>query len=189
MEIIERRFGTMRGLVRLGLAYAEVATGRDGSRQPDAADVRRLVFVCHGNICRSAFAQVVANRLGYRNSGFGLSTSADKPAHPPVVAAAAQRGLDMSAHRTQRVEDFVPQPGDLLIGMEVRHLRKLAGDERLTSLPRVLLGGYGSPPVPHIHDPYQLNESYLPVCLDRIEDAVTRLVRQFPGTRTVATGG
>lgn len=189
MGIIERQFGTMRGLVRLGLSYVEVAAGRDHARTPDAGAVRRLVFVCHGNICRSAFAQAVADRLGMENCGFGLSTGAGKGAHPPVIAAAALRGHDLSGHRTRRVEDFVAQPGDLLVAMEVRHLRRLSRDARLTHLPRILLGSYASPPVPHIHDPYQLGDAYLTTCLGRIENAVTRLAPLFPNARRDAKAG
>ena len=174
------RFGTWRGALRLGLAYAEVASGQAGVVAPDPASVRRLVFVCHGNICRSAYADGLARRAGMNVASFGLSTSSGSAAWPLVQARSLARGLDLSAHRTTRVEDYVPQPGDYLLGMEVRHLRKLAANPKTADLPRGLLGAYASPPVPHLHDPYQLDPAYMDVCLSRIERAVAGLVTRYP---------
>jgi protein-tyrosine phosphatase len=183
--MIERNFGTFRGLIRLGLSYGEIALGAAPIKQPDAASVTRLVFVCHGNICRSAYADVVARGIGLNVASFGLSTDSGKAAHPPVIAEAKRRGIDLTAHHTTRIEDFEPEPGDLLLAMETRHLRKLATNGVVASLPRVLLGRWSSPPFPHLHDPYELNPAYLPVCLDRIEAAVKRLPAAFPGARLV----
>ena len=173
-------YGTWRGALRLALAHVEVATGQAAIVTPDPAQVRRVVFVCHGNICRSAYADELARRAGMNVASFGLSTSSDKPAWPLVAERALARGLDLSEHRTTRVEDYQPLPGDYLLGMETRHLRKLAAGPLTASLPRGLLGSHATPAVPHLHDPYQLDPAYLEVCLDRIERAVAALVRCYP---------
>ena len=181
--MINRRFGTWRGAIRLGLSYAEVAGRLAATRHPSVSDVRRLVFVCHGNICRSAFAEALARQAGCNVASFGLSTSSGKPAHPEVMAVAEARGLDLSGHRTTAVEDFQPLVGDYLLGMEVRHLRKLAASERFGQLPRGLLGSYAGFPMPHLHDPYGLDAGYMETCLTRIQDAVSRLCRAFPNAK------
>ena len=179
------RFGTWRGALRLGLAYAEVASGQANVVAPDPAQVRRLVFVCHGNICRSAYAGGLARRAGMRAASFGLSTSSGKAAWPLVLERSLARGFDLSDHRTNRIEDYVPQPGDYLLGMETRHLRKLTADPKTADLPRGLLGSYARPPVPHLHDPYQLDPVYIEVCLARIERAVAKLVKRYPAAKAV----
>lgn len=181
MTALTRNFGTLRGLIRLMLAHAEVALGRDGSVPPDPAAVRRLVFVCHGNICRSALAEAVAQREGLRTASFGLSTSSGKPAHPPAVEAALAMGFNLSAHRTTRVEDFVAESGDVLLAMETRHLRKLAAIPTLAATPRLLLGQIIG--VPHLHDPYHLDPDYMPVALERTARAVKALAAVYPGAR------
>jgi protein-tyrosine phosphatase len=183
MGLITSNFGTLRGLVRLGLSYGEVAVGQAGVVAPDPDKTRRLVFVCHGNICRSAFADVVARRAGLRVASFGLSTDAGKGAHPPAVEAAAALGFDLSAHRTTRAQDFVPEDGDFLLAVETRQLRRLSADPTLNSLPRSLLGLYAAPSFPHLHDPYELDPAYMPVCLRRIESAVANLAKAFPGAQ------
>ena len=175
------KFGTWRGALRLALAHAEVATGQAAIAAPDPAQVRRLVFVCHGNICRSAYADGLARRAGMNVASFGLSTSSGKDAWPQVAERALARGLDLSQHRTTRVEDYVPLPGDYLLGMETRHLRKLAANPLTAGLPRGLLGNYANPAVPHLHDPYRLGSAYMEVCLDRIERAVAALITRYPG--------
>ena len=177
------RYGTVRGLVRLLLSHVQHRSRRAWIRAPDPAEVRRLVFVCQGNICRSAFADILARRLGAETASFGLSTSAGDVAHPPATEAAATLGVDLSAHRTARVQDYEPRPGDLLLAMEVRQLARIAADPRLAHLPRSLLGLWARPRRPHIHDPYQLDQRYMLTCLRAIESAVSRLVADFPGAR------
>jgi protein-tyrosine phosphatase len=180
MEMIDRRYGTFRGLVRLALTRAELAVADGGVLLPDPAAIRRLVFVCHGNICRSAFADVLARKHGLNSASFGLSTANGKPAHPPVATAAAAMGYDLTAHRSLRVQDYKPLPGDLLLAMETRHLRKLGADPELEAMPRTLLGLYTRPRTPHLHDPYQLSDAYTRTCLAGIETAIPALAAAFP---------
>lgn len=183
MGLISSNFGTVRGLVRLGLSYGEVALGAAGISRPDPSSVRRLVFVCHGNICRSAFADAAARAAGLRVASFGLSTDAGKPAHPPAIKVAAAFGVDLGHHRTTRAGDFVREPGDYILAMETRQLRQIASDATLADVPRGLLGLYAGPIVPHLHDPYELDPAYMAVCLKRIESAVSNLAAAFPRAR------
>jgi len=180
-SFLSSRFGTARGLVRLTLAYAELGLGLGAVRAGEPEQVRRLVFVCHGNICRSAFAERLARDAGMAAASFGLSTASGKPAHPPLAALAAGRGHDLSAHLSTAQEDYEPLDGDLLLAMETRHLRLLARHPRFAPLPRGLLGLHCRPPVPHLHDPYRLSDAYTLACLRRIESAIPVLRRRYPG--------
>lgn len=181
MDLIDDFFGTARGAVRLALAHGQVALGA-GRIAPEAlAGTRRLVFVCLGNICRSAFADAVAQAAGASAVSAGLSTHAGGPAHPPVVAEAGRMGYDLSAHRTTPIADYQPRAGDLLLTMEVRQLAALDRDPRLAGFPKMLLGSWARPWL-HLHDPYQLGDAYLANCLQRIERATKALVAATPGT-------
>ena len=84
--MIRARFGTTRGFIRLMLSYPQVALGLSARRAPDAAQVRRLVFVCQGNICRSAFADVAGRRAGLNTASFGLSTTTGRAAHDAAIS-------------------------------------------------------------------------------------------------------
>lgn len=181
--MIRSRFGTFRGLVRLALSYPQLMLGRSASLAPDPAEVRRLVFVCQGNICRSAFADVVARRAGLHAASFGLSTTTGRPAHEPAIVAARALGHDLSNHKAVDLADYQPLPGDLLLAMEVRQMHRLAADPKVGKVPRLLLGRWTRPMLPHLHDPYMLDDRYMATCLKRIDRAVAALVSAFPGAR------
>lgn len=170
---IDAMFGTWRGLVRLALSYPQMLA----IPKADPTKVERLVFVCHGNICRSAFADVLARDLGMKSASFGLSTTTGLPAHPPIASAARAMAVDLSDHVTTSVDDFVPQPGDLLLAMEARQVARLRGDPRFAGLQIDLLGRYSK--TPHLHDPYQLSDDYVRTSLTRIDRAVRTLVSRL----------
>jgi protein-tyrosine phosphatase len=184
---INRQFGTFRGLVRLGLAYGELATGRLSAfqlRRPES--VRRLVFVCHGNICRSAIAHRLALAEGLPVASLGLSTSTGASSPKQAVAAAARAQVDMSTHRATDFTDFEVQPGDLFLVMEVRQAHKLR--QRLGARDDVhvcLLGMWGEPVMPHLHDPFTLSDAYFDTCFARVKTAVRRLGDALPHLRNV----
>lgn len=175
---IDGTFGTSRGLVRLALSFGQTAL----MRRADPAAARRIVFVCQGNICRSAYAEAVARAAGMRAASVGLSTTSGLSAHPPVIAAARAMGVDLSLHRTIAIGDFAVEPDDLLLAMEVRQVAKLARDPRTAGAAADLLGRYAG--VPHLHDPYRLNDRYLRVCLARIDRAVRALADAAPNARS-----
>jgi protein-tyrosine phosphatase len=180
---LARRFGTSRGLVRLLLAHGQTALGAAKIVTPTPETVCRLVFVCQGNICRSAFAEAVARRRGIACCSFGLSATAGIGAHPPAIEAADLLGIDLRPHRATVWQDYMPREGDLLLAMEVRQLDRLAADPRLAALPRSLLGLWATPRRPHLHDPYSLSDAYMRTCFELIDSAVVALDRAFPNTK------
>jgi protein-tyrosine phosphatase len=171
---IDDRFGTPRGLVRLVLANLKYRLG--GMRLCGAQDnrpARRLVFVCQGNICRSAFAEAVAKRLGAPVASFGLRASAGGEA-PPAEAreAAAALGYDLSDHRSRPIADYRPEPGDLILAMEYSQIVALHALHPATA--KTLLGLFGRPRLAHLHDPHTLGLGYHLACFGRIERMVER---------------
>ncbi len=183
LHMIDQQFGTWRGAIRLGLSYVENGIGMASVAPAMPAEVKRLVFVCHGNICRSAFADVMARRLDMRVASFGLSTDTGKAADPEISLHARKMGYDLSTHTATDMRDFVGEEGDYLLGMEARHMRRLAREQRLADLSRGLLGTYAEPALPHLHDPFRLNADYQAICLKRIASAVASLPALFPNAR------
>ena len=181
--MIDNRFGTPRGLARLIVDNARHRLGlmRDCTAF-DWADVKRVVFVCHGNICRSAFAEAVARRHGMPVASFGLAATTGTSPPAPSLEAAWALGYDMSAHRATSMSDHAIKPGDLLVAMEYRQVRRLA--EQGMSGPKTLFGIWRRPSTPHIHDPFTLSDAYFRTCFTRIEETVAELagrVRGSPG--------
>jgi protein-tyrosine-phosphatase len=68
-----------------------------------------VLFVCHGNVCRSPFAEAVFRRALGGPGSLVVSTGSagfvypGQPCPPDAVAAAAEFGVDLSAHRSRLV--------------------------------------------------------------------------------------
>jgi len=182
---IDRRFGTWRGLIRALLAHLEHAGGRLRAfslREPQ--QVRRAVFVCHGNICRSAFAHMEAVRHGLNVASVGLSTSTGGRSPKQALSASERAGVDMTAHRATSWPDFKTLPGDLFLVMEVRQaheVRRRLGPRDDVQV--ALLGMWCKPPMPHLHDPYKLGDDYFDTCFVRVREAVANLAADLPNAR------
>jgi protein-tyrosine phosphatase len=181
IRMINRSFGTHRGLIRSALGYLELATGRlNGFRLRKSVPVRRLVFVCQGNICRSAFAEKVAAGLGLPAASIGLSTTTGAESPREAVESARRQGIDLTNHRALDWADFKALRGDLFLVMEIRQARELR--RRLNGRSDVsvsLLGLWCAPRMPHIHDPFTLSEEYFDTCFARVHKAVKRLGASF----------
>jgi protein-tyrosine phosphatase len=179
-QLARTNHGTWRGWVRSAICDAEFVAGRlqDWTcvRQPEA--VQRLVFVCLGNINRSAFAHAVSTRNGARTASLGLSTTTGAPAYHTAVLTAKGMGVDLQAHRATDLSDHERLPGDLYLTMETRHLRDLLG----RGYPRdslALLGAWATPMRLHLHDPHTLDDAYFHSCFTLIHSATTHLTREL----------
>jgi protein-tyrosine phosphatase len=188
---LARRHGTWRGAVRAMLAHMELRSGRLAPfRLQRPERVRRVVFICLGNICRSAFAHMVAQRLGMPVASAGLSTCTGAASPASALQAARRGGCDMTAHRATDLRDFEVRSGDLFLVMEVRQaheLRRRLGERDDVEV--VLLGLWCEPPMPHLHDPFTLGDAYFDQCFARISQAVHGLYRALPKLRSPTRDG
>lgn len=182
LQAIGRNFGTFRGLVRHILAALELMLGRlrHFGRAPVPAS-GRLVFVCLGNINRSAFAATLAKQIGETAASLGLSTTSGAAATPQAIKEASARGVDLHAHAATNFTDFNALEDDLYFVMEVRHARRLV---QLGIPPGRIyfLGRWASSPRVHVHDPHTLSDAYFATCFRVIDGAVRALVRERGAT-------
>ena len=83
------RYGSRRGFVRACRHKLLYMLGvYNNYRRIDWDKIERLVFVCKGNICRSAYAEAVAKSLGVSAISCGLSTKLDAPANADAIEIA-----------------------------------------------------------------------------------------------------
>jgi protein-tyrosine phosphatase len=177
--LIDTNHGTLRGWVRSVLADIEFILGRvDNHTRPKFQQVDRLVFVCLGNINRSAFAEQVARSLGANTSSIGLSTTTGTPAFQKAIETAPQFNLDLSQHQATNISDYCFQPNDLLLVMEIRHAKRLLA----VGIPQhaiALLGHWATPHRIHLHDPHTLSDAYFRTCFTLIHSAVHGLINDM----------
>ena len=186
---MEREFGSHRGLVRTVLADAMWYLGPFRKyRRVDWTRVRRLVFVCRGNVCRSPFAHALAaDRItGLPTASFGLSAGSGHPATAMAVDVARDFSVDLSAHRSTGSADFVVRDGDLMLVMEDRQVTQLRPRIVGRDAQVALLGLWCQPPFALLYDPLTLPRDYYVTCFDRIRRAVGALATEVEAAKNGA---
>jgi protein-tyrosine phosphatase len=140
--------------------------------------VDRLVFVCKGNICRSPYGAARARLLGVDAVSFGLEAIDGALADPDASRNARQRVLDLSAHRSLRLDEAHLLSGDLLLVFEPRQLRAVR--ERCGARPALTLAGlWARPSRPYVSDPYGRSDLYFQECFAVIDASVAALVARM----------
>lgn len=149
--------------------------------------MKRVLFVCTGNICRSPTAEGVArgmarslgleDRFHFESAGTHGYHVGDPP-DPRTIRAARGRGYDLSAQRARRVTGFDFEQFDYILAMAYDHLdwlRQACPREHQGKLGLFLLPGDdgGSAEVP---DPYYGGMDGFEAVLDLVEDGVARLI-------------
>ena len=87
-----------------------------------------VLFVCHGNICRSTMAQSVMGHLVREAGEEGLWTSTEElgnPPHPGTVAELARHGIPCVPHRARRMRADELDDWGLVVYMDGENLRGL----------------------------------------------------------------
>lgn len=125
---------------------------------PDS--VQSVLFVCHGNICRSPLAETYFRFLVEKEGrhmtvrSAGLETTPGKPADTRAKAVALEHRLSLDEHATTQVHKELLDQSDLIVVMEVAQKDRV---QRLCQKSKgkvVLLGRFDSVGPLEIADPY-----------------------------------
>jgi protein-tyrosine phosphatase len=174
-EIINDRYGSRRGILMHAVTKAACHAGYyQHCKKFKWTAIKRLVFVCSGNICRSALAEQVALAQGYPAISYGLDCRGGDPADPRTIAFAEAHGFIMAHHLSRRIHQDSIQNGDLLVFMEPKHLSQFLKPD--PPCPMTLLGLWYEPRTPYIHDPFMANPAYFERCCDLIVRATINMI-------------
>ena len=119
----------------------------------------RVLFVCSGNMCRSAYGEyrfkslIAASHPQTHVISAGTLRIIGQPAASGMVAAAAERGLDLSPHRSNALSGVLVQSADTIFAMEQSHREALLRIDPHSRSKIVMLGLYLNTPAPEIEDP------------------------------------
>ncbi len=103
--------------------------------------MKKILFVCHGNICRSPMAEFIMKTMvseAGREDDFEIASAATSteeignPVYPPARRKLAEHGISCEGKRarqlTQRDYDYY----DVLIGMDtynIRNMKRMCGGD------------------------------------------------------------
>ncbi len=116
----------------------------------------KVLFVCHGNICRSPMAEFIMKNLVEKagcSKDFEIAsaaTSAEEignPVYPPARSKLEEHGIDCSGKRARQLSQADYEKYDLLIGMDranLRNMHRICGGDKAGKI-RLLLEYTGHP--------------------------------------------
>lgn len=103
--------------------------------------MKRILFVCHGNICRSPMAEYIMKKLvkdAGMQDGFEIASAATSteelgnPVYPPAKQKLAEHGIACNGHRARQVtvQDYYYY--DIIVAMDshnIRNMQKMFGGD------------------------------------------------------------
>ena len=96
--------------------------------------MKNILFICHGNICRSPMAEFVMKDLAKKAglaSQFHIESAATSreeignPVYPPARRKLAEYGISCDGHAARQLTNADYEKYDLLIGMDSANLRNM----------------------------------------------------------------
>jgi len=177
-------YGGKRAYVAHLRACASYAMGSYRSaRSVQWSSVERLVFVCHGNICRSPYASARARALGARAISLGIEAADGASANEDAARNALLRGIELKDHASIRLQPSLIEAGDLIVAFEPVHLLRVTRQEVRGTAGLTLLGLWTRPVRPYIQDPYGRSDRYFQQCFSAIDRNTHELVTRLAAHR------
>lgn len=126
--------------------------------------MKKILFICHGNICRSPMAEYVMKDL-VKKAGLerefqiaSVATSREElgnPVYPPARKKLAEHGIGCSGHAARQLVNGDYEEYDLLIGMDranLRNMYRICGGDFAAKMH--LLMEYADRPNQEVADPW-----------------------------------
>ena len=151
----------------------------------------RILFVCHGNICRSVGAQyILQNLVNLRNidhayfidSAATSSEEIGNPVYPPMKYALEKEMIPVGNHHARQLRNSDYEKYDLLIGMDeenIWNMKRMYSDDPENKIH--LLTEYTGHPDVIIEDPWYTRR--FSECVAQLEEGCVGLLEYLENQR------
>ena len=154
--------------------------------------IRKVLFLCAGNTCRSPFASEYAKWLK-KNKFINELKEVDfdsaglyhyyEIAQDGTVNYLKSKGIDITDFRTKRVDEDLVKNQDIILAFEQRrHVNKLKRRFKNLNLDEkvfLLLDYAGETENLEIEDPFHFEQKEYSAILKRIEDGVLKVIKRI----------
>jgi protein-tyrosine-phosphatase/predicted ATP-grasp superfamily ATP-dependent carboligase len=142
---------------------------------------KSILFVCKGNICRSPFAEryarsILSDSLSIHSSGYFPVSG--RPAPEDAITAAAEQHVDLSDHRSQRLDSETVRNADVIFVFDEQNRRRLVENFPQAIRKVHMLGSLLQNAPDIIDDPYSGDLATFRITYSRIAKAIDRLVER-----------
>lgn len=114
----------------------------------------KIMFVCHGNICRSPMAEMIMKKLiaekGLEDAFFIASSATSteeirngigNPVYPPAKAELAKHGIACEGKHAVQLKKSDGEVYDLFVGMDsmnIRNMHRILGSEQAHKIKKLM---------------------------------------------------
>ncbi len=143
--------------------------------------MKRILYVCTGNTCRSPMAQGLTNKYAkehgldisaisagiFAEENLGISENANKVLH--------KEGIDMSYHKARQITEGDIENASVIICMTRQHALAVVSIYPQSASKIHVIGKGG------ISDPYGGNEEMYRLCMESIKQYIPRVIELAEG--------